>query len=292
LPGRAVDHSLDRRQEQTMTNDLAAARTALAEHGWCVVPGALDAVALARANAAVDHAVQQMQRYSVSTHSETLDPNAANVRLYNLPEWDEEFVELLRHPVALDLVEAALGPHAIVSNFTGNIAWPGSGSMNIHADQALAVPAPWNEPWTINIIWCLDGVHDGNGATRYVPGSHHWTGFDDVPDDISDRTIAFEAPAGSLIAMDGRLWHTSGANRSENERRAMLFGYYSRDFVRQQVNWDACLSAATKDRLDPAARALLGMGAAANVRIGGSLTRLRDGAKPVIASREALTGAR
>jgi ectoine hydroxylase-related dioxygenase (phytanoyl-CoA dioxygenase family) len=85
---------------------------------------------------------------------------------------------------------------------------------------------------------------------------------------------AFEAPAGSFIAMEGRLWHTSGSNITKDRQRRQLFAYYSMDFIRPQVNWEACLSAETKVSLDDEARTLLGLGPFANTRIGGSLTRL------------------
>lgn len=270
-----------------MTVDLDTARRDLKEQGWCVIPNLLSAQELEEARAALDGAVERMKALGIPTHSETLDPNASNVRVYNLPEWSPVFVELLRHPVARALVEANIGPDNIVSNFTANIALPGSGSMNIHSDQALSVPPPWNESWVINIIWCLDDVHEGNGATRYVPGSPAYKSFDDVPADIDQRTVPWEAPAGSIIAMEGRMWHTSGCNSSADERRRMMFAYYCKDFIRQQINWDASLSPETKASLDPDARKMLGMGVAANTRIGGALTRLREGDAPVMATETA-----
>lgn len=268
-----------------MALDLDAARRELAERGWCVVPALLSPDELAEVRDALDAAIAEMRQRGVPTHSAVLDPNASNVRVYNLPDFSPVFVELLRHPVARALVEQTLGTESIVSNFTANVALPGSGSMNIHSDQALVVPPPWNEPWAMNIIWCLDDVHEGNGATRYVPGSQHWPSFDAVPEDVAARSVPFEAPAGSLIAMDGRMWHTSGRNVSADERRAMMFAYYAKDFIRQQVNWDVCLSPGTQARLDPDARRMLGMGPAANTRIGGGLTRLAEGERPNITPR-------
>ncbi|MFC4595672.1 phytanoyl-CoA dioxygenase family protein [Sphingobium tyrosinilyticum] len=268
----------------TMLHDDA--KRQLQEEGWCVFPALLDAQQVRRVNEALDRIVEEMRRRGASTHSPLLDPNGANVRVYNLPDWDPVFVELLRHPACMEIAQEVLGEGFIVSNFTGNIAHPGSQPMRIHSDQALSVPGPWLEPWALNLIWCLDDVYDANGATRFVPGSHKYTCFSEVPEDIAERTVAFEAPAGSLIAMEGRVWHTSGSNRTEGARRAMLFGYYVRDFVRQQVNWDVCLSPATQDSLDDEARALLGMGPKANVRIGSALSRLTpDAERPDILSR-------
>lgn len=263
-----------------MEADLNAARAALAQDGFYVVPNLISGDLLARVRDALNNTVERMHALSISTYSETLDPNDANIRVYHLPEWDRVFIELLRHPVAKALVEASIGPQTIVSNFTANIALPGSGSMNVHSDQALVVPPPWLEPWAMNVIWCLDDVHEANGATRYVPGSQNYTRFEDVPDDLVERSVAFSAPAGSIIAMDGRVWHTSGANVTQSERRAMMFAYYTRDFIRPQVNWAAVLSPETQASLDDEEREMFGLGPMGNIRIGGGLTRLREGRKP------------
>jgi fumagillin biosynthesis dioxygenase len=241
----------------------------LREEGFCIVPEVLNGETLAEGRAALDRAAEN------SSHDERLDPNDRNIRVYNLPAKDAVFVELLRHPIARAIVAEVLGPNFLVSNFTANIALPGSQSMRTHSDQALVIPAPWNEPWAINIIWCLDDVHAANGATLYAPGSHHYRSFEDVPADIDTRLRAFEAPAGSLIAMEGRLWHTSGANVTRDEQRRMMFAYYGMDFIRPQVNWEAVLPQRVKDGLDDDARRLLGLGGSANTRIGGALTRLQ-----------------
>jgi ectoine hydroxylase-related dioxygenase (phytanoyl-CoA dioxygenase family) len=79
--------------------------------------------------------------------------------------------------------------------------------------------------------------------------------------------VPFTAPAGSIAVMDGRLWHTSGANVSKDRERALLFGYYSRSFIRQQQNWNASLSPETIDGLSPELRAWLGLEARANVKL-------------------------
>jgi ectoine hydroxylase-related dioxygenase (phytanoyl-CoA dioxygenase family) len=263
-----------------MPLDRQQAEQDLRETGFHVVPSVLTADELARARGVVDATIAQMRAAGVSTHSAIIDPNEANVRLYNLPNWNPEFIDLLGHPVVEALVELTLGANHILSNFTGNVALPGSKSMKIHSDQALVIPPPWNAPWAMNIIWCIDDVHEANGATRYVPGSHKWKTFEEVPADVADRSRAFSAPAGSVIAMEGRVWHTSGANVTADERRAMLFAYYSSDFIRPQVNWEACLSPAVKDSLHGKQRSLFGLGPMGNTRIGGGLVRLNDGERP------------
>lgn len=246
-------------------------RRQLADEGFYVAHSVLSGHELERVRSALDHAVA----VGCGASDSRLDPNDANIRIYNLPALDPLFVELLMREDALDGVRAAIGEHALVSNFTANVALPGSGSMNLHSDQALAVPGPWFHPWAVNVIWCLDDVHDANGATRYLPGSHRFTSMDDVPADAMERTVAFEAPAGSFIVMEGRLWHTSGCNVTEDERRRMMFAYYSADFIRPQANWAFTLPQEVQQSMDDRTRALFGLEAAGNVRIGGELSRYK-----------------
>ncbi len=249
----------------------AGARQQLHEQGHCVVPDVLDPQAVAQARTRLLQAAEESRRRGVDTFMPTLDPNAANIRVFFLLELDALFRQLIRHPVALQLVGELLGDDFLISNFTANIARPGSGSMALHSDQALVVPEPWLQPWSMNVIWCLDDVHADNGATRFVPGSHRWQSESDVPADVRDRLQPFEAPAGAVIAMDGRVWHTSGENRTHDQERALLFGYYSADFLRPQVNWNAALSPQVQAELDADMRRWLALDVAANTRTGGAV---------------------
>lgn len=253
------------------TMDLAAAKGRLLEDGWCVVPGLLSPDDAARALERLWSAADAWRGRGHDTHVRGLDPSAANVRVFDLLDLDPLFRELIRRPEAMVLVRALLGPEVLISNFTANIARPGSGSMSLHSDQALVVPEPWLEPWSINIIWCLTDVRFDNGATLFIPGSHKITRLSELGEDPAERLTPFEAPAGSIIAMDGRVWHTSGANITAAEDRALLFGYYCRAFLRPQANWNAILSAETQAGLDPEFRRLLGLDATANIALAGQM---------------------
>ncbi len=250
-------------------------RCQLKDEGYCVAPNVLSSDELKRAQKAFDKSVAEIRATGGDTFDARLDPNAANVRVYNLPEKDPIFIELLRHPAALEFVEAVLGENFIISNFTANNALPGSKPMTTHSDQALLVPEPWLAPWSINIIWCLDDVDEENGATRFLPKSHLYSTFAEVPQDIDDHMQAFEAPAGSLVVMEGRLWHTSGANVSVDRERRLAFAYYNLDFIRTQFNWEAALSPETKASLDEEGQRLFALGLPGNTRMGGEFTRRR-----------------
>ena len=225
----------------TSTVDLERVAADVERDGFSIVPDVLSPEELERAAAQLWVAKAESERRGVPTRMEQLDPNASSVRVMNLLDLDPIFVDLLEHPVADAIVSRVLGPNYIVSNFTAHITRPGSGSMAVHSDQALAAPEPWLEPWAMNIIWCLSDVRAENGATHYLPGSHRWTTLDDVPPDLRPELVAFEAPAGSILVMEGRLWHTSGCNTTADEDRTLAFAYYIRPFLRPQWNFTAAM---------------------------------------------------
>ena len=243
------------------SSDVATSerREQLARDGWCVIPDVLSRNEAAAAFARVWDVVEANRRDGITTALAGIDPNDRNVRALNLLEGDELFRDLIQHEAALAMVEAVIGADFCISNFTANIALPGSGSMPIHSDQSFVAPQPWAQPWSVNIIWCLTDVRADNGATRFIPGSHHWRTRADVPADAASRLTAFEAKAGSIVVMEGRVWHTSGANITADEQRCCLFGYYSASFLRAQVNWNVALSDGVKADLSPRMRAWLGL---------------------------------
>jgi ectoine hydroxylase-related dioxygenase (phytanoyl-CoA dioxygenase family) len=247
--------------------DLEAKKRQLLDEGCCVVPGVLTPTETDRVRERLWAAAETSEQLGVPTRQIGLDPNEHNVRVFYLLERDAIFRELIQHPTGIEFVTGLLGSDFLISNFTANIALPGSQSMELHSDQGIVVPEPWFQPWSINVIWCLNDVDEENGATRYVPGSHKIQRASEVPTDARAKTVPFKASAGSIVVMDGRLWHTSGANVSKSRERALLFGYYSRSFIRQQQNWNASLSPETIDALSPQLRAWLGLEARANVTL-------------------------
>jgi len=131
--------------------------------------------------------------------------------------------------------------------------------MSLHSDQSIVLPEPWLGVWAVNVIWCLTRVTKENGATLYIPGSHQWTRWSDVPPNAPDLLVPFEAEAGDILILDGRLWHTSGSNVTEAEDRAILFAYYTAPYMRQLVNWTAKLPKELQDNMGSELKDLFGL---------------------------------
>jgi ectoine hydroxylase-related dioxygenase (phytanoyl-CoA dioxygenase family) len=247
-----------------------AQRHLLAE-GWAVIPDVLTKDESAEVLTRLWKAKEAGEARGDQTRMAFLDPNESNVRVFYLMELDKIFRDLISHPTAVEMVKAVLGESFIISNFTANIARPGSKSMALHSDQSIVMPDPWKETWALNCIWCLTDVYKENGATLYIPGSNKWVVREDIPADAPKLLRPFEAKAGSIILMNGRVWHTSGSNVTADQDRALLFGYYTASFLRQQVNWTAKLSKEVQDGLSEEMRSWLGLNVDANVGATGDL---------------------
>ena len=229
------------------------------DQGYCILDGVLDAETVARARVASLLASERAAAAGYPVVSDALDPGGRNVRMPDLLAYDPIFGELAMHPQVVGVVEALLSDDWLFSNFSGNNALPGSGSMTAHSDQSTLMPEPWNELWCLNVIWCLDDVDEENGATRFLPGSHRFTRFADVPGDPKAGMVSYSARAGSVIVMHGRMWHTSGANTSAARERVMLFALYARAFLRLQANWWQVLPPDVLPALSPELRLRLGL---------------------------------
>ena len=246
-------------------SDLAKHFYDLEANGFCVVEDVLTVAEVSGIREKLLDAATESNRRGVPTYIPSLDPNDANVRVFNLLDLDPIFLELMERPEAIEFVKKLVGDDFIVSNFTANIARPGAKSMHAHSDLGIVFPGPWLKPWSMNVLWCLDDVHQDNGATRYLPNSHKISYAKDVPHDMLDNMRSFNAKAGSIIIMDGRLWHTSGENVTEKEERAIVFGYYSAAFLRPQVNWNVLLAESTQRNLSSHTRRWLGLNGTANM---------------------------
>ncbi|GFF37957.1 uncharacterized protein Mb3657 [Aspergillus udagawae] len=242
-----------------MTLNMEDAKAHLKEHGWVKIPAVLSKVEAKDALDRLWQAKAATEARGEGTFQPILDPNPANVRVFYLPELDAYWRDMLINPTGLDLAKSVLGEQVLVSNFSANIARPGAESMALHSDQSIVLPAPWLDVWAVNVIWCLTRMTKENGATLYIPGSNKWTTWDDVPDNAPDLLVPFEADAGDIVVIDGRLWHTSGSNVTTDEDRAILFAYYSAPHMRPLTNWSAKLPMELQETLSPQMKELLAL---------------------------------
>jgi hypothetical protein len=133
--------------------DLEQYQQQLNTEGYCIIPDVLSTTKSSEVLARLWAAAEESRKRGNDTYLPHLDPNESNVRVFYLMELDEVFRDLIAHPTAVSMVQSLLGEDFLVSNFTANIARPGSGSMGLHSDLSLQCPDPWVGAWGLNVIW-------------------------------------------------------------------------------------------------------------------------------------------
>jgi ectoine hydroxylase-related dioxygenase (phytanoyl-CoA dioxygenase family) len=237
------------------TMDLEQARHDLVSHGLCLLRDALapEHVEAARTRLAeqAEAEIQLGRSYHDGGPAGAEQPNQ---RVWNLINKGEIFRQIAVAPHALDLVRSLLGRHVLLSSMTANIARRGGVPMPIHTDQNY-VPAETPYPMVADIAWMLVDFTEQNGATRVIPGSHRWNQLPKPGEQY--ETVPAVGPAGTALIFDGRLWHGTGANVTDEPRYA-LFTYFCRAFVRQQENFALSTSPDVLQQCSDELKSLLG----------------------------------
>lgn len=262
-----VKSFLDGSKPKLSPEELKEKMAHFKEHGWVAIPEVLTKEQTKTLVDRLWRAREESEKNGDKTYLDWLDPNEFNVRIFYLMALDPIFIELVQHPIAIQMVKAILGGNFQLSNFTANISLPGSKSMGLHSDTSLQCPDPWIDTWGCNTMWALSELYGEGGATLYIPNSHHWKTKADIPEDAEKLLVPLQAPAGSMLVMDGRLWHTSGVNTSKDFQRPLLFGAWNAPFLRSQVNWAVALSEETKKNLSDDMKNWLGVNRDGNLGV-------------------------
>jgi ectoine hydroxylase-related dioxygenase (phytanoyl-CoA dioxygenase family) len=108
----------------------------------------------------------------------------------------------------------------------------------------------------------VDDFRPDNGATRFVPGSHRWSGTPEGT--MSDVRAAHEAEvlacgaAGSLLVFNGSAWHGHTANTSNWPRRSIQGAFIPRG-GRAATDFAARMQPETRTRLSSLAHTVLAL---------------------------------
>jgi len=124
-----------------------------------------------------------------------------------------------------------------------NVIWkpPGAKALGFHQDASYQ---QWIVPSQMMSCWMtLDDTHSDQGTIEYVRGSHLWPVSAPIEqfhapedpqaemraaakhagiDDIDSVIVPIEVAAGSAVFHHGNIWHGSGSNESDNQRRSLV----------------------------------------------------------------------
>ena len=210
-----------------------------------------------------------------------------NQRVWLLPNKGAAFLEVLEIDLMHEMVAHVVGEEFQLSSFTANIAKPGGLKMNLHTDQWWA-PAPTrpgrrNLPVgsmtrtrfdvdpdrgdtsdmlapaaCSNVIFMMNAFTEDNGGTRVIPGSHLAGRHPDPARDKDIESVAAEGPAGTALITDGRVWHGTGENRTNDDRVAMLLTFCGPQY-RPQVNYTVAMDRAILARASDRQKTMFGL---------------------------------
>ncbi|MFL6447097.1 MAG: phytanoyl-CoA dioxygenase family protein [Bryobacteraceae bacterium] len=236
--------------------------------GYVMVEDVLDPNALEDVRQRVEELYEQEGENAGSEFRK--EPGAR--RLANLVDKGEIFESLISTPQILDLVRHVLGPKIKLSSFNARSTDPFTeDAQPLHCDAGAV--ADGNGYWVCNTIWLLDDFTPENGATRVVPGSHHWS---KLPQEVLTDPVAAHpeellllGKAGSVVVMNTHAWHGGTANRTAKSRRA-LHAFYCRSDKPQQQYQKRLLRPETQARLSQDLRDLLALDDLENDRISSS----------------------
>lgn len=229
-----------------LSSGLHDALHQLDQQGYCIIPDVLTAEQVSGLRERLAQQAQGELARGVAFRDG--GPTSPNQRVWNLVNKGRVFRDLMLHPVIEQLMSHLLGEDFLLSSLTANIAGTGGDPMAMHTDQGYV--GFWTpRPVVANIAWLLDDFVEANGATRLAPASH-LTDRGSAPPSAAD-SVAAEGPTGSILCFDGRIWHGTGANRTDRPRRALL-SYHCRPFVRQQENFALGLDPAIRGAERPA----------------------------------------
>jgi ectoine hydroxylase-related dioxygenase (phytanoyl-CoA dioxygenase family) len=147
--------------------------------------------------------------------------------------YDKIFIDLFDHNRLIDPFDWILGSGCIVYAYTSSSMPPDRGnySTRIHVDCPRLIPGYVTN---VGAIICLDDFTADNGATWFLPGSHH---REEAPaeGEFFDRAERLLAPAGAVWYFNTRLWHAGGVNHTNRWRHALTINM-CRPYMKQRLD--------------------------------------------------------
>lgn len=193
----------------------------LRRDGYCIIPDAVPAAAIAVLDADLEPAFAQTPFCQGGFYG------ATTKRFGRLLVRSPMAARLVQHDIVLGIVDRLLLPwcDTIQLNVTQAIAvHPGAPAQLPHRDEGMwRVPASEAE-YLVNVLWPLTAFRADTGATRIWPNTHGPNRAIAEPADGDEGVAAAMSPGSALLFLGSTL-HGAGANISGEVRRGVVVGY-------------------------------------------------------------------
>ncbi len=227
------------------------AASELRERGFIVLPGPVPS----------ERMEQLADAYTAAVASATGDDiriGSTSTRVSDFVNRGADFDGLYIFPPLLEACCRVIGRPFKLSSLLGRTLRPRSPAQELHIDVRRD-SADWP---LLGFILMIDEFRPDNGATRFVPGSHQWSGtpedtISDLQAEHEDQVLACGS-AGSLIVFNGSAWHGHSANTSNGPRRSLQGAFVPRD-GRAATDFAARMQPETRARLGQLAQYVLAL---------------------------------
>ena len=230
----------------------AHAASELEERGFVVLPSMVTAGSMERLTTAYTEAV-------TSATGDAIRVGSTSTKVSDFVNCGAGAFDCLYvFPPLLEACCQVVGGPFKLSSFHARTLRRGAHAQELHVD----VPRNSADWPLLGFILMVDEFRPDNGTTRFVPGSHRWSG---TPEDtMSDVRAAHEAEvlacgaAGSLLVFNGSAWHGHTANTSNWPRRSIQGAFIPRA-GRAAIDFAARMQPETRARLSPLAHTVLAL---------------------------------
>lgn len=206
----------------------AAGRNSWESCGWALIPGFLGPDEVSALCREADRLIQRKelfdQRGTVPfspTRRDRLDP---------VIDVSEPFAALAVDPRILTLAESTVGGRVRLMKDKFIAKPPGADGYGAHQDGAYWMGLDIEPDRFLTIAIFLDDATPEKGPIECAPGFHRSLLTDpanagDPDENLLGPFTMIEAKAGDVLLLHSLTPHRSGANRSNEMRRALLFSY-------------------------------------------------------------------
>ena len=229
----------------TLTKQIEKHVSRLREVGWCVVEGVILANEVDAIRQRVETAhLEAIEEYETAGGSLTHQRDKDGGPGKNVIAFIQPLAPYLAEKRVLGVIRKVLDPHVRIAQTefkprpsndhnkmyrSYHSDWPHD---LVDRDRAGAVRQPFpNVTMGLTTIWLLSPFGPESGGTWVVPGSHRDPRNPRGPDDGIDEfkpipgEMQASGPAGSVLIIDSRIWHSNAANPSDKPRVAIVVRY-------------------------------------------------------------------
>ncbi|MEU0368897.1 phytanoyl-CoA dioxygenase family protein [Streptomyces sp. NPDC006283] len=233
--------------------------------GGVVIKGFLTQEQIVRFNAEIEQPLRALA--PGSTHEDDIVAafHGSNTkRLTNLVTHSATFrSEVIDHPLVHEISDLVFlqesGTYWMTTAQVIEIG-PGNKAQMLHRDLENWFPfigmGPGGPEVTINFLVALTDFTEENGATRVIPGSNHWSDFEDRG--TPEQTIPAVMNAGDVLLISGKTAHGGGANRTGDEYRRGLAFTFNAGFLTGEEAYPFLVDRDLAKTLSPRVQRVLG----------------------------------